>query len=138
MLNKIIIQGRLTKDVEMRQTSTGTAYCSLSIACSRGKNKEGVEETDFLNAIAWASRAEFINRYFKKGDMILIEGRMQSRNYEDSNGNKRVAYDISISEVNFCGGGSKSAGNNQESAGTVAPDIGTAVSEDIVDLPFDF
>lgn len=104
MLNTIHLQGRLIKNPELRETANGTKYCSICIASSRGKN----DETDFLNAIAWSGRAEFIEKYFHKGDMILISGRLQSRNYEDKDGNKRTAYDISISEVNFCGGGKKS------------------------------
>lgn len=147
MLNKIILQGRLTKDVEMRTTSNGTKCCSIQIASSRGKNSQGVEETDFLNAIAWSKRAEFISQYFHKGDMILIEGRMQSRNYEDNNGNKRTAYDINISEVNFCGSNAKhnqSQTNVPEAPQTPiapeAPETPIAPSMDEVDdfssLPF--
>lgn len=99
MLNVAIIQGRLTKEPELRESASGKKYCNIQVACSRGKN----DDTDFLNAIAFDKKAEFINQYFNKGDMILIHGRNQSRNYEDKEGNKRTAYDILINEINFCG-----------------------------------
>lgn len=103
MLNNITIQGRLTKEPEMKQIPSGTHLVALTIACERPKKKDAEAVTDFLPAIAWAKTADFIQKYFHKGDQIIIMGRLQSRNYEGQDGKNHMAYEISISEASFAG-----------------------------------
>ena len=104
MLNVVAIMGRLTADPELRKTPNGISVCSFSIACNRSYVKQGGErETDFVNIVAWRSTAEFICRYFRKGNMIAINGSIQTRNYEDKNGNKRKAVEILVDNASFCG-----------------------------------
>lgn len=105
MLNKMILQGRLTKDVELRYTHSDKAVASFTVACDRGGRDAGA---DFINCVAWEKTATFVEQYFRKGDMILLEGRLQGRNYEDKNGNKRTAFEVVVGSVNFCGGKSNS------------------------------
>lgn len=104
MLNTITIQGRLTADPETKSIPSGTHLISMTVACERPRNKDGESVTDFIPCIAWAKNADFIQKYFHKGDMIVILGRLQSRNYETADGKKRTAYEVSVSEANFCGG----------------------------------
>lgn len=100
MLNTIILQGRLTKDCELRYTKNDKAVTSFTIAVDRDGRDAGAI---FVNCVAWENKATFIDQYFKKGDMILIQGKLDSRNYEDKNGNKRTAWEVIIGNVNFCG-----------------------------------
>ena len=124
MLNVVAIMGRLTADPELRKTPNGISVCSFSIACNRSYVKQGGErETDFVNIVAWRSTAEFICRYFRKGNMIAINGSIQTRNYEDKNGNKRTATEIVTDNVFFTGskanttaGGSNGYSNNSYAA----------------------
>lgn len=102
MLNKIIIEGRLTSDPELRLTQNGVATVSFTVACDRPVYKKGQEKkTDFLPVKAWRNTAEFASRYFKKGDAVLIIGRMHAEPYDDKDGNKRTFYHILAEEVNF-------------------------------------
>ena len=96
MLNQINIMGRLTKDPELRRTGSGTAVASFTIACDRDfSNKEsGEKETDFIDCVAWRSTAEFLEKYFSKGRMIVVSGRLQIRSYTDKDGNKRRAAEV--------------------------------------------
>lgn len=117
MLNRVNVMGRLTRDPELRQTQSGTAVCSFSIACERDyKGSDGEHEVDFFDVVAWRSTAEFVSKYFAKGRMAIIDGRMQSRTYEDNEGNKRKIVEIVADNVYF--GDSKKAGN----AGDDLPD----------------
>ena len=99
MLNVVVLQGRLARDPELRQTQTGKAVCNFTIACGRGS-----DQTDWLDVVSWDKTAEFICKYFRKGSMILLEGRLQSRKYQDKNGNNRTAIEVVAGSVNFCGG----------------------------------
>lgn len=103
MLNQINIMGRLTKDPELRRTGSGTAVASFTIACDRDfRNKEsGEKETDFIDCVAWGSTAEFLEKYFSKGRMIVVSGRLQKRNYTDKDGNKRYATEVVADSVYF-------------------------------------
>ena len=102
MLNKIIVMGRLTKDVEMRHTQSGNAVASFTLACDRDfKAKNGEKETDWLDVVAWRNTAEFVSKYFTKGRMAVVEGRLQTRTYEDNNGNKRKVTEIVADNVYF-------------------------------------
>lgn len=104
MLNCAIIMGRLTADPELRTTGNGTSVTSFSVAVDRRFQRQGEErQTDFINVVAWRQTAEFVSRYFHKGSMIAVQGSIQTRNYEDKNGNKRTAVEIVADNVSFCG-----------------------------------
>lgn len=104
MLNCIIIMGRLTADPELKTTPNGTSVTSFCVAVDRSYVKQGEErQTDFINAVAWRQTADFITRYFHKGSMIAVQGSIQTRNYEDKNGNKRTAVEVLAGNVSFCG-----------------------------------
>lgn len=105
MLNNVTIMGRLVRDPELRRTDSGKAVCSFTIACERdfvGKGEERV--CDFPDCVAWASTGEFVCRNFRKGDMIALSGRLQTRNWTDKNGGKRKSLEINVENVSFCGG----------------------------------
>ena len=102
MLNKITVMGRMTKDPELRRTQSGTAVASFTIAVERDYKPEGGEkETDFLDVVAWRKTAEFVCRYFAKGRMAVIDGRLQTRKWTDKNGGNRVAVEIIADSVYF-------------------------------------
>ena len=99
--NKVILIGHLTADVELKQTQGGTSVCSFSIGVNRRVAKDADPATDFINIVAWKNTAEFISRYFKKGDPILVCGRIQVRNYTDNQGNKRYVTEVVADEAAF-------------------------------------
>lgn len=104
MLNVVAIMGRLARDPEMRQTTTGKNVASLRIACDRGRRDvNGQSLADWLDVVAWDRIAEFICKYFQKGSLIVIDGRLQTRQYQDKNGQNRTATEIVAQNVNFCG-----------------------------------
>ena len=104
MLNKIVIQGRLCSTPELRRTQSGTAVTSFTLAVDRDfKGQNGEKETDFIDIVAWSNIAEFVSNYFKKGDMAIVSGRLQSRRWEDRDGNKRTAIEIVAENIYFCG-----------------------------------
>lgn len=111
MLNHITIMGRLARDPELRRTGTGLAVASFSVACERDyPNKDtGEREVDFINCVAWRQTGEFVSKYFNKGAMIVVSGRLQMRNWTDKDGNKRVSAEIVAENVYF--GGSKKDSN---------------------------
>lgn len=120
MLNKVILQGRLTAVPELKTTGSGTSVLSFRVACDRShKGQNGEREADFINCVAWRQTAEFISRYFGKGDMILLDGRLQTRDYTDRDGNRRYVTEVVIENVNFCGGKTSGSG---EQRGTAAPE----------------
>lgn len=117
MLNNITIMGRLTKDPELRRTQSGIAVTSFSIACDRDYKPEGGErETDFVDCVAWRGTAEFVQKYFAKGRMAVVSGRLQIRPWTDKDGNKRRATEIVADNVYF--GDSKP---NNENGNSYAP-----------------
>lgn len=119
MLNSVIMMGRLTADPELRQTPQGVNVCSFTIAVERSFAKQGEErQTDFFDVVAWRSGADFVSRFFTKGQMIAVQGRMETRTYDDKNGVRRKAYTIVAESLNFCGGKSEQGQTN-----TTAPDI---------------
>lgn len=102
-MNKVILMGRLTKDPEIRNTQQGTMVCSFSIAVNRRFAKEGQQNADFINCSAWRNTAEFISKYFSKGNMIAVVGSLQTRTWEDANGKKQYAMDVVVDEAYFTG-----------------------------------
>ena len=102
MLNKIILMGRLTRDPELRRTQSGTAVTSFSLAVDRDfKSQAGEKETDFIDVVAWRNTAEFVSRYFTKGRMAVVEGRLQIRDWKDQNGNNRRSAEVVADNVYF-------------------------------------
>lgn len=102
MLNKIIAMGRLTHDPELRKTQSGTAVTSFSIACDRDfKSQGGDKETDFIDVVAWRGTAEFVSKYFTKGRMAVVEGRLQIRDWTDREGGKRRNAEVVATNVYF-------------------------------------
>ena len=110
--NKVILMGRLTTDPELKQTQSGLAVTSFSLAVDR-KGKTGEDkQCDFITVVAWRQTAEFICRYFKKGQAILVCGELQTRSWQDNSGNKRYATEVVASEASFCETKNASDGNN--------------------------
>ena len=129
MLNKIIIMGRLTRDPELRRTGSGTAVTSFSLAVDRDfKSQSGEKETDFIDIVAWRGTAEFVSKYFTKGRMAVVEGRLQIRDWTDRDGGKRRSAEVIADNVYF--GDSKREGGSDYSPapayGTPAPSRGYA------------
>lgn len=103
MLNHIVIMGRLTRDPELRRTNSGIAVASFTLAVDRdfGKTETGERETDFIDIVAWRSTAEFVSKYFFKGRMAVVSGRLQIRNWTDKEGNKRRSAEIVADNIYF-------------------------------------
>lgn len=115
MLNKIILMGRLTRDPELRHTSNGVAVTSFSLAVDRDfKGRDGERETDFIDVVAWRGAAEFVSKYFTKGRMAVVEGRLQMRDWTDRDGNKRRSFEVLADSVYF--GDSKRAEASESDA----------------------
>lgn len=126
MLNYIVVMGRLTRDPELRYTKKDTPVASFTIACDRVS-----EGTDFIECVAWNKTAQFVDQYFKKGSMAVVEGRLQIRDWEDKNGNKRKTAEIMVNAVHF--GESRKTERNLPDAPTKP--VVTEVSDD-GELPF--
>ena len=126
MLNHITIMGRLTRDPELRRTGSGIAVASFTLAVDRdfGKNENGERETDFIDCVAWRQTGEFVSKYFTKGRMAVVSGRLQIRSWTDKDGNKRRTAEVVADNVYFGDskrddqGGSSYAGNSYGSANT--------------------
>ena len=102
MLNKVILMGRLTRDPELRRTGSGTAVTSFSLAVDRDfKSQGGDKETDFIDIVAWRNTAEFVSKYFTKGRMAVVEGRLQIRDWTDRDGGKRRSAEVVADNVYF-------------------------------------
>lgn len=101
MLNKITLMGRLTRDPELRTTASGTACASFTIAVERDFANGGEKETDFIDIVAWRSTAEFVSKYFTKGRMAVVSGRLQIRNWTDKDGGKRRSAEVVAENVYF-------------------------------------
>lgn len=113
MLNNVIIMGRLTRDPELRHTQSGTAVASFTIACDRDRSqKDGEKETDFIDIVAWGKTGEFVSKYFSKGRMAVVHGRLQIRSYKDKNDNLRKVAEINADSVYF-GDSKKDDGSGQ-------------------------
>lgn len=102
MLNKAILMGRLVRDPERRYTQTNVAVTSFTLAVDRDrKGANGERQTDFIDCIAWGKQAEFVKQWFTKGMLAIVVGRIQSRGWEDRNGNKRVSVEVNVDEIQF-------------------------------------
>ena len=104
MLNVVAIMGRLVADPELRTTTQGHSVCSFRIACDRSYAQQGQErQADFIDIVAWRQQADFVSKYFQKGSMIAVEGSLQTRQYQDKQGNKRTAVEVVANNISFAG-----------------------------------
>ena len=135
MLNRVLIQGRLTRDPEMRYTQSNTPVASFTVACERDYSGDsGERATDFIDCVAWKGSAEFVCKYFRKGQMMLIEGRLQSRKWTDKQGNNRTSWEV-IAEHTYFGEPKR---EDQPSGGNYAPPANTAQPQSpFTELPDD-
>lgn len=152
MLNQVVIMGRLTRDPELRRTGSGTAVASFTLAVDRDfKGQDGERGTDFIDCVAWRNTAEFISKYFAKGRMMVAVGRLQKRDYENKDGEKRYVTEV-VCESAYFGdskkdgttGGSTASGHSQggynQPTGYTSPSYAQSdfseITEDDGDLPF--
>lgn len=126
MINNVVIMGRLTKDAEERKTNSGKSVCSFCVALDDRFDKE---KTHFVDVIAWNKTAEFVCKYFHKGSMIAVQGRLTTRMWEDKNGSKHKAVEIVADEVSFCG--------DKKSDTSHPADVAPPADEDYRDIPED-
>ena len=128
--NKVILMGRLTAAPEMKSTGEGTEYCKFTVACDRNFTKKGEEkQADFINCTAWRQTAVFVNKYFSKGSMILVEGQWRHEKYLKNDETRYSDY-CQVESVSFCGG------KNESGSAPSEPKADTTVEVDPDDLPF--
>lgn len=131
--NKVILGGRITADPELKQTQSGVAVCSFSVAVNRRYQKDAEsQQTDFINVVAWRQQAEFVTRYFRKGSSICVVGTIQTRSWTDNQGQKRYATDVVADEINFVdskGEGASNQGGNPYAAESYAPSFASQNQE---------
>ena len=134
--NLVILKGRLTADPELKTTPNGKSVCSFTLAVDRGFGDN--KTTDFLTCVAWEQRAEFISKYFAKGSEIRILGEINTRKWQDKDGNNRTSFEIRVSESGFCGNKTSSQGSAPDPLVNVAQKIEGFTQVDISDddLPF--
>lgn len=136
-MNKAILMGRLTRDVEMRQTPNGVSVARFSIAVNRRFKSEGQPDADFINCVAWRQTGEFIAKYFQKGSMIAVVGSIQTRSWDGQDGKKQYATEVVVDEAHFTGSKNESATSGSGNAFTEnTSGFDTIAPEDEDDLPF--
>ncbi|NBK77373.1 single-stranded DNA-binding protein [bacterium D16-76] len=142
MLNEVVLMGRLTRDPEVKKTQSDVSVCSFSIACERDivSKQTNERETDYFDVVAWRSTADFIGKYFAKGRMIIVKGRLQKRYYDDKEGNKRNVVEV-VADTVYFGESKKSAESSTTTTSESAPKPAAAVPDfdpnDVDDdLPF--
>ena len=135
MLNVVALNGRLTAEPELKTTPSGISVCSFCIAVDRNaKSKDSEKLTDFINVVAWRNTAEFVSRYFNKGQMIAVQGELQSRKFTDKGGTNHTVYEVNAVQVSFCGGNGKPAAAEQQKQEQAEQSEPVTVMDD--DLPF--
>ncbi len=144
--NKVILIGNMTADPELKQTTSGNSVCSFSIAVNRrfSKADQGQQNVDFINIVTWRQQAEFVSRYFKKGNPILVCGQLQTRTWNDNQGQKRYATEVVADEVSFVAP-ANAQGNPLQSAQNAAytpdsygaPSFNTAGGANFEEIPND-
>lgn len=124
MLNSVCLMGRLTADPELKSTQSGVSVCSFRIAVDRTYTPKGQEkQTDFINIVTWRSTAEFVSRYFRKGQLVAVQGSIQTSQYTDRDGNKRTAFDVVADNVFFAEKKAESGETKQGAGYDHSPDI---------------
>ena len=136
MLNKVVLQGRLTTNIELRRTQGGIPVASFTLAVDRDfKNANGEKETDFVSCVAWRSTAEFIDKYLSKGRAVVVEGSLQSRKWTDKEGNKRISWEVQADRLYFADSRREDSSNTaDESKATPGPAMHE--EEDDGEIPF--
>ena len=142
-MNKVLLIGRLTKDPELRYTQSGTAVASFTLAVNRRfSNQSGEREADFINCVAWQKSAEFVANYFRKGQQMALEGRLQVRSYDGNDGQRRWVTEVVADQIEFVGSKNENGSgrqdyqnNNNASAGS-SLGLGEEIVFDDNDLPF--
>ena len=144
-LNVVALMGRLVAEPELRHTPSGVATCTFRIAVDRSYSKDGERKTDFIDIVTWRQTAEFVCKYFHKGSMIAVNGSIQTRNYEDKNGNKRTTFEVVAEGVHFASTAREAPKVDAQrtpepfKTNAAAADVqqdGFAVIDDSEDLPF--
>lgn len=140
MLNSVCIMGRLTGDPQARMTQTGYPVCNFTVACNRPPVAGRDNVADFIDAVAWRNTADFVCKHFGKGDPIIVQGRLQTRNWQDQHGNNRKAVEILVDTVHFCGSknkGNTTGGGTADTNGYMTPPAGNDLQEvQDEDMPF--
>lgn len=150
MLNNVVLMGRLTADPELRHTSNGVAVTSFTLAVNRSYAKSGTERVaDFIDIVAWRNTAEFVTKYFTKGQLVAVEGSIQTRTYQDKDGNNRKVSEVVVSNVYFAeakreganrgdfGGSNVPGGRNYQRQGEPAPSFENGSDDDFKKIPPD-
>lgn len=132
--NKVILIGNMTSDPELKQTQGGLSVCSFSIAVNRRFAKDGEQACDFISIVAWRQQAEFVTRYFKKGNPILVCGSLQTRTWTDNQGNKRYATEVVADEVSFVGNNSSNTEAKSQPS-TYTPSAYTTNNQNFEEIP---
>ena len=145
--NKVILMGNMTADPELRQTTSGISICSFSIAVNRrfSKSEQNQQTVDFINIVAWRQQAEFVSRYFKKGNPILVCGQLQTRTWTDAQGQKRYATDVVADEISFAGPATQSGAPEEDRGASQgytpaaygAPTFNSAQNSNFEEIPSD-
>lgn len=131
MLNCIIIQGRFGEDPELRYTQSNTAVCSTTLAVQRSrKGQDGEYPTDWIDCVFWGKTAEHVKNWFHKGELAIVRGRLESRDWEDKNGNKRRSWEVQAESIDFCGKSESKANTTPADSDTISP------ADDDGDVPF--
>ena len=140
-INKVIIKGNISNEVELKQTQNGTSVCSFNVAVNRSFGKLDENKVDFFTVVAWQQKAEFVAKYFGKGKGIIVVGRLENREWQDKQGNKRISTEIIAEEIDFVGG--KEAETDKKASAPYTPSAYTSNSQNFeaidsgdADLPF--
>jgi single-strand DNA-binding protein len=133
--NKVILIGNMTGDPELKQTQGGTSVCSFNIAVNRYSKEPDAKKVDFFTVVAWQAKAEFVAKYFKKGQAILVCGSLENREWSDKNGNKRISTEIKVEEISFAGG--KESTTEAKNEAYVPTSYSTQNSQNFEEIPGD-
>lgn len=137
MLNSAILMGRLTADPELRYTNSNLPVTSFSLAVERPYRSGEERQTDFINIVAWRSNAEFVSKWFKKGQLVAVEGSIQTRKYTDKDGNNRTAFEVVANRVHFAEKRDASAAPARQEQAAPAPSFSNTAADDFSSLPGD-
>lgn len=130
-MNIIAIKGRLVRDPEIRQTQSGVSVTNITVAVDRSYSAGGEKQTDFFDCVFWRQGAEFVSKYFKKGKEIIVTGEMQSRKWQDKDGNNRISWEIQNAHAEFCGGKGENAQQEKQNVSDYS-----VVDDTSEDIPF--
>lgn len=130
-MNIIAIKGRLVRDPEIRQTQSGVSVTNITVAVDRSYSAGGEKQTDFFDCVFWRQGAEFVSKYFKKGKEIIVTGEMQSRKWQDKEGNNRISWEIQNAHAEFCGGKGENTQQEKQNVSDYA-----VVDDSSEDIPF--